>query len=147
MGSNLDKTFCDLVFPAGQMLFTSKGDELRISFRFNTEAEDTLVEDCLIQKWAFDNTLLSVEDMIGKLGMSDNGVPIAKEASDWSVPDALMFGRARTKVHFDIGHQVEVTCARFLQCNYCKRSLNLYVGERLSLRSSLLFDGMNHMQS
>jgi hypothetical protein len=50
-----------------------------------------LVEDYLIQKDAFDNPLLSVKDMIGKLGMSDNEVPTAKKASDWSVPDALMF--------------------------------------------------------
>jgi hypothetical protein len=45
-----------------------------------------------VKKWAFGNTLLLVKDVIGKLGMSNKGVPTAKEAGSWSVPDALMFG-------------------------------------------------------
>jgi hypothetical protein len=42
--------------------------------------------------------------MIERLGISNKGVPTNKEASEWSVPDALMFGRAKMKVDFDIGH-------------------------------------------
>jgi hypothetical protein len=72
------------------------------------------VDDYLVRRWAYENTLLSVDEMIGKLGMSDKGVPSSKEASDWSVPDALMFARAKTEVDFDTGHQVHVTCAPFL---------------------------------
>ncbi len=113
-GSHSDKKFCDLVFP-GQMLFTCEGDRLRVSFPSNAAAEDTLVELYLVQQWAFDNTLLSVEDIIGKLGISDKGVPTNKEASDWLVPSALMFGRAKTKLDFDIGHQVPVSCPAFLR--------------------------------
>jgi hypothetical protein len=44
------------------------------------------------------------------VGMLDKGVLTPKEASNWSVPDALMFGRALTEVEFDIGPKVEVTC-------------------------------------
>jgi hypothetical protein len=73
------------------------------------------VEDYLITKWAFGNTLISVEEIIGKLGMSDKGVPTAKETQDWSVPDALMFGRAKTMVDFDLGHRVDVRCQKYLQ--------------------------------
>jgi hypothetical protein len=49
-----------------------------------------------------------------KLGMSERGVPSNQEASDWPVPDALMFGRAKTEVDFDTCHQVQVACAPFL---------------------------------
>jgi hypothetical protein len=104
------------------MLFTSEGDGLRVSFPSNSESEDTLVETYLVQRWAFDNTLLSVEEIIGKLGMSDKGVPSNKEASDWSVPDALMLGRAKTELEFDTGHQVQVTCAPFLRSTFHKIS-------------------------
>jgi hypothetical protein len=68
------------------------------------EAEDTVVDQYLVHQWAFDNTLLSVKDMILTLGLSDKGVPTSREASEWSVPDALMFARAQTKLDFDIAH-------------------------------------------
>jgi hypothetical protein len=55
------------------------------------EAEDTVVDLYLINQWAFDNTLLSVKDIIVTLGLSDKGVPTSGEAREWSVPDALMF--------------------------------------------------------
>jgi hypothetical protein len=113
-GSLSDKKFCDLVFP-GQILFTCEGDGLRVLFPLNLEAEDTLVELYLVQEWAFDNTLLSVEEIIGKVGISDKGVPTNKEASNWLVPGALMFGGAKTKLDFNICHQVPVSCAPFLQ--------------------------------
>jgi hypothetical protein len=57
-----------------------------------TGLQDILVDNYLITKWAFGNTLILVEEIIGKLGMSDKGVPMAKEMQDWVVPDALMFG-------------------------------------------------------
>ena len=64
------------------MLFTSEGAGLQVSFPSNPESEDILVDDYLVQRWAFDNTLLLVEEMIGKVGMSDKGVPSTKEASN-----------------------------------------------------------------
>jgi hypothetical protein len=85
-GSNSNRLFCDLAFE-GQMLFKCEGDGLRVFFPSNGEAEDTLVEDYLIRKWAFGNTILLVEDVIGKLGMSENSVPTPKETGNWSVPD------------------------------------------------------------
>ncbi len=98
------------------MLFTCKGDGLRISFPSNMEAEDTIVDLYLVHQWAFDNTLLMVKDMrIGTLGLSDKGVPTNREASEWSVPNTLMFGWAKTKLDFDIAHGVPVTCASLLQ--------------------------------
>jgi hypothetical protein len=109
-----DRRFCDIAFP-GQMLFTCEGGGLRIMFPEDSILEDTFVDQYLIAKWPFDNSLLSVEDLIGKLGMSDKGVPTAKEAENWSVPESLMFGRARTKIEFDIGNKVEVECASFFQ--------------------------------
>jgi hypothetical protein len=110
--STLDKWFCDLAF-RGQMLFTCEGGGLCIAFPSNRESEEPLVEDFLVTKWAYGNILLSVEEIIGKLGMSDKEVPAAKEASTWSVPDDLMFGRACTKVQFDIGHKVAFRCESF----------------------------------
>jgi hypothetical protein len=80
------------------------------------EAEDTLVSLYLVYQWAFNNTLLLVKDMIGKLGISDKGISTNKVANEWSVPDALMFGRAKMKLDLDIDHQVPpVTCAPFLR--------------------------------
>jgi hypothetical protein len=75
---------------------------------------------------AFGNTLLSVEDMIGKLGMSDKAVPTLDEASNWSVPDDLIFGCAHMKVKFDIGHKVEVTCGVFFLFHLQSISKNLW---------------------
>ncbi len=116
--STSDQRFCDLAF-WGQMIFTCEGDGLRISLpsKSNREADDTLVEDFLVKKWSFGNTILSVEDINGKLGMSEKGVPTPKEASNWSVPYALIFGRAQTKVGFDLNHKVEMTCTGFLLHN------------------------------
>jgi hypothetical protein len=74
------------------------------------EFHHTLVDDFLVKKWSFGNTLLTVEDIVGKLGMSDKGVPTPKEASSWPVPESLMFGRAKTMVEFEIGHRVVSTC-------------------------------------
>ncbi len=96
------------------MLFRCEGDGLQISFP-TEEFEDVLVDDYLVKKWAYGNTLLSVEEMIGKIGLSDKGVPTSKEASNWSVPDDLMFGRASTKVDFDMANKVEVTCGYFFR--------------------------------
>jgi hypothetical protein len=77
--------FCDLLFP-GHMLFTCEGDGLRISFPSNMESNDTVVDLYLVHQWAFDNTLMLVKDIIGKLGISDKGVLTNREASEWSVP-------------------------------------------------------------
>jgi hypothetical protein len=79
------------------------------------EAEDTVVDQYLVHQWAFDNTLLSVKDMILTLRLSDKGVPTSREASEWSIPDALMFAPTKTKVDFDIAHRVPVTCGSLLQ--------------------------------
>jgi hypothetical protein len=107
------------------MLFTCEGDGLRISFPSNMEAEDTVVNLYLVNQWAFDNTLLSVTDIIVTLGLSDKGVPTSREAREWSVPDALMFARAKTKLDFDIAHQVPVTCAPLLQKSFQQISNSL----------------------
>jgi hypothetical protein len=48
--------------------------------------------------------------MIGKMGMSDKGVPNSKEASNLSLPDDMMFGRAHTRVDFDM---VNKDCGHF----------------------------------
>jgi hypothetical protein len=90
------------------------------------EAEDMVVDHYLVHQWAFDNTLLSVKDIIVTLGLSDKGVPTSREASEWwSVPDALMFARAKTKLDFDIAHQVPVTCAPLLQKSFQQISNSL----------------------
>jgi hypothetical protein len=90
-----------------------EGGELRVAYPSETKLEDTLVEDYLVKKWAFQNTLLLIKEMIRKLGMLDKGIPTPKEAINWSVPDDLMFCWAKTKVEFDIGHNVEVMCGAF----------------------------------
>jgi hypothetical protein len=106
--------FWDLAF-WGQMLFTDEGDGLRVSLLSNDEFEETLVDNFLITEWAFGNTRLSVEDINGRLGMSDKGVPLPKEECHWSVPDELMYGRKGTKVQFDMAHKVDVKCEAFLR--------------------------------
>jgi hypothetical protein len=106
--STSDSSFFDLAFK-GQMLFQSEGDGLRISFP-KDELEDIIVDDYLIKRWSYGNTVLTVDEIIGKIGMSDRGVPTAMEAKNWSVPDDLMFGRASTSVDFDMANEVEVTC-------------------------------------
>jgi hypothetical protein len=117
--SRSDARFCDLAFK-GQMLFECEGEGLRITYPSTTNFEDCFVEDYLVTKWTFGNTLLSVEDINGKLGMSDKGVPTSKEASDWTVPDGLMVGRAHTKVEFDICHKIEVKCTNFFRMHLQK---------------------------
>jgi hypothetical protein len=72
------------------MLFTCEGNGLGKSFTFNMEAETTLVDLYLVHQWAFNNTSLSVKDIIGKLGIFNEGVPMNKEASEWSVPDQFL---------------------------------------------------------
>ncbi len=69
--------------------------------------------------------MLSVEDIVAKLGIADKGVPTAKEASAWTVPEALMFGRAKTNLDFEVAHKVLVTCRSYLQTSlqYISRSL------------------------
>jgi hypothetical protein len=89
------------------------------------EAEDTVVDLYLINQWAFDNTLLSVKDIIVTLGLSDKGVPTSQEAREWSVPDALMFARVKTKLDFDIAHRVPLTCAPLLQKSFQQISNSL----------------------
>ncbi len=98
---------------------------LRISFPSNEAAEDSLVGLYLVGRWAFDNSLLTVDEIIGKLGISDKGVPTNKEANDWSVPDSLMFGRAKTTLEYDIGHRVPVTCSQFLHQTFLDISRSL----------------------
>jgi hypothetical protein len=122
--SNSDNRFCDLAF-AGQMLFKTESKGLRVSFPLASGLQDTLVDDYLITKWAFGNTIISVEEIIGKLGMSDKGVPTAKESKNWSVPYALMFARSRTRIDFDIGHRVEVGCQKYFQFHFQKISKKL----------------------
>ncbi len=121
--SQSDKRYCDLSFK-GQMLFRCEGTGLRVSFP-TAESEDVLVDQYLVEKWAYGNTLLSVAEMIGKIGMSDKGVPTSKESSNWSVPHDLMFGRAHTKVDFDLGNKVEVQCHFFLRSQLKMVSNNL----------------------
>jgi hypothetical protein len=65
-GSLSGKNFCDLIFP-GQMLFTCEGDILRESFPSNEAAEDSLVDLYLVQRWGFHNSMLTVDEIIGKL--------------------------------------------------------------------------------
>jgi hypothetical protein len=89
------------------------------------EAEDTVVDQYLVHQWAFDNTLLSVKDVILSLGLSDKGVPTSREASEWYVPDALIFARAQTKLDFDIAHRVPVTCGSLLQKGFERISNSL----------------------
>jgi hypothetical protein len=81
------------------MFFTCEGKGLRISFPLDTGLPDTVVDDYLVTKWAFGNTLLWVEDIIGTLGMLDKGVATSKEAEKWTVPVALMFGQAHQKLN------------------------------------------------
>jgi hypothetical protein len=59
--------------------------------------------------------LLSVKDVILTLGLSDKGVPTSREASEWSVLNALIFAWAQTELDFDIAHQVPGTCGSLLQ--------------------------------
>lgn len=122
--STSDKRFCDLVFP-GQSIYSCDGDGLRVSIPNESEQEDTFIEDYLVTKWAFANTSITVEEMNGKLGMSDKGVPTPKEAENWSVPDDLMYGRARTEIELDIGHKVKVTCATLFKSTFRKVSSKL----------------------
>jgi hypothetical protein len=79
----------------------------------------------LVKKWAFQNTMLLVEDIVAKLGIADKGVPTAKESSAWSVPEALMFGPAKTNLDFEVAHKVPVTCGSYLwtSLQYISRSL------------------------
>jgi hypothetical protein len=118
-GSISDRLFWDLAFN-GQMLFKCEGDGLRVFFPSHGEPEDTLIENFLIKKWAFGKTNLSVEEIIGKLGMSESGVPTLLETVNWTVSDDLMFGRARTKVDFELSHRVAVSCTGFLLHNLGK---------------------------
>jgi hypothetical protein len=115
-GSTSDQKYYDLAF-LGQMLFECEGDALRISYLSGSEFHSTLVDDFLVSKWSFQNTLLTVEDILGRLGMSDKGVPTSKEASNWSVPDSLMFGRSKTTVEFDISHRVVASCNELFRFN------------------------------
>jgi hypothetical protein len=117
------------------MLFTCKGNGLRICFPSNTENDNIFVDLYLLKKWAFQNTLLSVEDVVTKVSKSDKGVPTANEASAWSVPEALKFGQAKTKLDFEVAHKVPVTCwwGHIFKPVY-NTSLGFYVGERIGLR-------------
>lgn len=125
--STSDARFCDLAF-LGQIQVTCEGDGLRISFDPRTGLQDTFVDDYLITRWAFGNTLLSVEEMNGRLGTSLRGVPSATEASVWSVPDPMMFPRSQTTLDFDIGDKVEVSCDRLLRTNFERVSQKLRGG-------------------
>ncbi len=60
-------------------------------------------------------TIISIKEIIGKLGMSDKDVPMAKMSKDWLVPDSLMFGQAQTRIDFDMGHRVEVHCQNYFK--------------------------------
>ncbi len=100
------------------MLFTCEDGKTRVSVDAQTGLENILVEKFLVTTWAFGNTLLPVDEINGKLGISDKGVPNAKEAASWTVPGSLMFPRSKTKLDFDIGRKVEVTCNRFLQSQF-----------------------------
>jgi hypothetical protein len=114
--SRSDRLFCDLAF-MGQMLFACEGDGLLLTFLVGTEYQHTVVEDFLVKKWSFGNNLLTVEEVVGKLGMSNQGVPTPQESSSWSVPESLMFGRATTKVEFKICHGVVSTCDETFRFN------------------------------
>jgi hypothetical protein len=122
--SGSDHKFCDLAF-FGQMMITTQGDDLSISFDERTGLPDTVVEDYLIKRWAFVNDHLTVEEIIGKLGMSDKGVPTKKESEDWSVPDLLMYPRSKTTLEFEIDDNVSVTCSQFLGIQLRKVSISL----------------------
>jgi hypothetical protein len=76
-------------------------------------------------KWTEGKDRLFVKDIIVTLGLSDKGVPTSQEAREWSVPDALMFARAKTKLDFDIAHRVPVTCAPLLQKSFQQISNSL----------------------
>mgnify|MGYP000388264796 CR=1 FL=1 len=115
-GSTSDQKYYDLAF-LGQIFFDCKGDALHILFLSGSEFHNTLVDDFLVTKWWFGNTLLTVEDIVGKLRMSNKGVPTSKEASNWSVPDSLMFGRSKTTVEFDISHRVVASCNELFRFN------------------------------
>jgi hypothetical protein len=108
------------------MLFTCKGGGLQISYPSDMDFEDSLVDNYLVNKWTLGNTLLSVEDMNEKLGMSDKCVPTPKEASSWMVPDDLMVGQAHTKVEFNICHKVEVKCGGFFRIHLQKIANKLW---------------------
>jgi hypothetical protein len=71
------------------------------------------VDNYLITQWSFKNTLLSVKELNGKLGMSDKGVPTTKESLNWSVPCSVLYPRPPTQVDFDLGHKVVVSCSSF----------------------------------
>jgi hypothetical protein len=126
--STSDARFCDLAF-RGQMLFSCEGNYLRVSFDAKTGLQDMLIDEYLVTKWAFGNTLLTVEEMNAKIGMADKGVPNAAESSNWTVPYPMMYPRSKTTLDFDIGHKVEVGCSHMLKANVDRVSQKLRSGK------------------
>jgi hypothetical protein len=122
--SGSDQKFGDRAF-LGQMIISSEGDDLLISFDKRTALQDTVLEDYLIKRWAFHNDHLTVEEINGKLVMSDKGVPNKKDSEDWSVPDMLMIPLSKTTLEFDIADNVSVNCSNFLGIQLRKISLSL----------------------
>ena len=117
-----EERFCDLIFPE-QMLFSGEGDDLVITYP--GRRPPTRVRGALVGEWALGSETLSMEELIRSLGMVGNGLPSMREISAWTVPNALMFGRARRRMNYNLVHQVPVDCRCTLDTRFNELSRKL----------------------
>jgi hypothetical protein len=117
-----DERFCNLIFP-GQMLFSCDGDNLVITYP--GRLPPACVGGTLVGKWALRSESMGMEQLIQSLGIIGNGLPSMKEIMAWTVPNALMFGKARCRKMYNLEHWVLVNCRSTLDTRFNKLSRKL----------------------
>ena len=112
-----DERFCDLIF-AGQMLFSSNGDGEEFVIKYPSGKPPTIVSGGLVREWPLGRDSLGMVELLQSIGILGNGLPSLQELSSWSVPNALMFGKANRKKDYILEHRVRVQCRALLASKF-----------------------------
>jgi hypothetical protein len=94
------------------------------------------VRGALVGEWALGSETLAMKQLIWSLGMIGNGLPSMKEILAWTVPNALIFGKASCQKNYNLVHLVPVDCRCTLSTRFNKlsRKLRLKLMDRKNLR-------------
>jgi hypothetical protein len=106
------------------MLFSCDGDNLVITYP--GRLPPARVGEALVGNWALGSESMGIEQLIQSLGIIGNGLPSMKEIMAWTVPNALMFVKARCrKKWYNLEHQVLVNCQSTLDTRFNELSRKL----------------------
>jgi hypothetical protein len=119
-----DEKFWDLLFPR-QMLFSCEGEALVINYPGRRPR--VRVVGALVGEWALGRESMDMDQLCRSLGLLGNGLPSKQEITDWTVPNALMFGKGMYRKNGLSENRIPIDCQMELATRLEKLSRKLRV--------------------